>query len=74
MVKINKNNWNHSNIQCSTYVAQHCIEITYFLFRLTITPNVALMSKLPVVDALEGHPFDGHLPDKKGTIRITAWF
>lgn len=31
----------------------------------TVTPNVTLMSKLPVMDTLQGHPFDGHLPRKK---------
>lgn len=32
---------------------------------LTITPDVALMSKLPVMDALQGHPLDGHLAGQK---------
>ncbi len=32
--------------------------------KLTITPNVTLMSKLPVMDTLQGHPFDGHLPGR----------
>lgn len=30
---------------------------------LTITPNITLMSKLPVMDTLQGHPFDRHLSD-----------
>lgn len=30
--------------------------------KLTVTPNITLMSELPVMDTLQGHPFDGHLP------------
>lgn len=70
--QINKNNWDHSDMQSSTHVAHHCIQ-SCFLFSLTVTPHVTLMSKLPVVDALQGHPFDGHLPDARGSIRITAY-
>lgn len=68
--QINKNN--PSNMQSSTHVAHHCIQ-SCFLVSLTVTPHVTLMSKLPVVDALQGHPFDGHLPDTRGSIRV-PWY
>lgn len=32
---------------------------------LTITPDVALMSKLPIMDALQGHPLYGHLAGQR---------
>lgn len=44
--------------ECSNHGGHNC-----FWWSITITPNVALMSKLPVVDALEGHPFNRHLSE-----------
>lgn len=33
-----------------------------FIFKIvTVTPDIALVRELPVVDTLQGHPFNRHL-------------
>lgn len=33
----------------------------------TVTPNITLMGELPVVDAFQSHPFNGHLQKEINT-------